>query len=40
MLLPHLGYVSSGAGFRRMSGQVVIEDIAACLEGSPIRTLG
>ena len=38
VLLPHLGYVSE-AGFRQMYGQVV-EDIAAYLEGSPIRTLG
>jgi phosphoglycerate dehydrogenase-like enzyme len=38
VLLPHLGYVSE-AGFRQMYGQVV-EDIAAFLAGSPIRTIG
>ena len=38
VLLPHLGYVSE-ASFRSMYGQVV-EDIAAFLEGAPIRTLG
>ncbi len=37
VLLPHLGYVSE-AGFRQMYGQVV-EDIAAYLAGSPIRTI-
>jgi phosphoglycerate dehydrogenase-like enzyme len=37
VLLPHLGYVSE-AGFRGMYGQVV-EDIAAFLAGSPIRTI-
>ena len=37
VLLPHLGYVSE-AGFRQMYGQVV-EDIAAFLAGSPIRTI-
>jgi phosphoglycerate dehydrogenase-like enzyme len=37
VLLPHLGYVSA-AGFRQMYGQVV-EDIAAFLAGSPIRTI-
>jgi phosphoglycerate dehydrogenase-like enzyme len=37
VLLPHLGYVSE-AGFRHMYGQVV-EDIAAFLAGSPIRTI-
>lgn len=38
VLLPHLGYVSE-SGFRHMYGQVV-EDIAAFLAGSPIRTIG
>jgi phosphoglycerate dehydrogenase-like enzyme len=38
VLLPHLGYVSE-AGFRQMYGQVV-EDIAAFLAGSAIRTIG
>lgn len=37
VLLPHLGYVSEGA-FREMYSQAV-EDIAAWLKGSPIRTL-
>jgi phosphoglycerate dehydrogenase-like enzyme len=37
VLLPHLGYVSE-AGFRHMYGQAV-EDIAAFLAGSPIRTI-
>lgn len=37
VLLPHLGYVSE-AGFRHMYSQVV-EDIAAFLAGSPIRTI-
>lgn len=37
VLLPHLGYVSE-AGFRSMYGQVV-EDIAAYLAGSPVRTI-
>ncbi|MGO9660741.1 MAG: D-2-hydroxyacid dehydrogenase family protein [Acidimicrobiales bacterium] len=37
VLLPHLGYVSE-AGLRDMYGQVVA-DIAAYLEGSPVRTL-
>jgi phosphoglycerate dehydrogenase-like enzyme len=37
VLLPHLGYVSEAA-FRQMYGQVV-EDIAAFLAGSPIRTI-
>jgi phosphoglycerate dehydrogenase-like enzyme len=37
VLLPHLGYVSE-AGFRHMYGQVV-EDIAAFLDGSPIRAI-
>jgi phosphoglycerate dehydrogenase-like enzyme len=37
VLLPHLGYVSE-AGFRQMYGQAV-EDIAAFLAGSPIRTI-
>lgn len=37
VLLPHLGYVSE-TGFRQMYGQVV-EDIAAYLAGSPIRTI-
>ena len=37
VLLPHLGYVSE-AGLRQMYEQVV-EDIAAFLEGAPIRTL-
>ena len=37
VLLPHLGYVSE-AGFRQMYGQVV-ENIAAFLAGSPIRTI-
>ena len=37
VLLPHLGYVSE-AGFRQMYGQVV-ENIAAFLAGSPIRTV-
>jgi phosphoglycerate dehydrogenase-like enzyme len=37
VLLPHLGYVSE-AGFRQMYGQVV-ENIAAFLTGSPIRTI-
>jgi phosphoglycerate dehydrogenase-like enzyme len=37
VLLPHLGYVSE-TGFRQMYGQVV-EDIAAFLAGSPIRTI-
>jgi phosphoglycerate dehydrogenase-like enzyme len=37
VLLPHLGYVSE-AGFRQMYGQVV-EDIAAYLAGSPVRTI-
>jgi len=38
VLLPHLGYVSA-ATFRDMYGQVVA-DIAAYLDGSPIRTIG
>jgi phosphoglycerate dehydrogenase-like enzyme len=38
VLLPHLGYVSE-VGFRQMYGQVV-ENIAAFLAGSPIRTIG
>jgi phosphoglycerate dehydrogenase-like enzyme len=38
VLLPHLGYVSE-PGMRHMYGQVV-EDIAAFLNGEPIRTLG
>lgn len=38
VLLPHLGYVSE-SGFRHMYGQVV-QDIAAFLAGSPIRTIG
>jgi phosphoglycerate dehydrogenase-like enzyme len=37
VMLPHLGYVSE-AGFREMYGQAVA-DIAAFLQGSPIRTL-
>ena len=37
VLLPHLGYVSE-TGLRQMYGQVVA-DIAAFLQGSPIRTL-
>lgn len=37
VLLPHLGYVSE-SGLREMYGQVVA-DIAAYLDGSPIRTL-
>ena len=37
ILLPHLGYVS-GPGMRHMYGQVV-EDIAAFLDGAPIRTI-
>jgi phosphoglycerate dehydrogenase-like enzyme len=37
VLLPHLGYVSE-TGLRDMYGQVVA-DIAAYLEGSPIRTV-
>lgn len=37
VLLPHLGYVSE-AGFRQMYGQVV-QNIAAFLAGSPIRTI-
>jgi phosphoglycerate dehydrogenase-like enzyme len=37
VLLPHLGYVSE-AGLTQMYGQVVA-DIAAYLEGSPVRTL-
>lgn len=37
VLLPHLGYVSE-AGFRQMYDQVV-ENIAAFLAGSPIRTI-
>jgi phosphoglycerate dehydrogenase-like enzyme len=37
VLLPHLGYVSE-TGLRDMYGQVVA-DIAAYLQGSPIRTL-
>ncbi len=37
VLLPHLGYVSE-AGFRQMYSQVV-ENIAAFLAGSPIRTI-
>ena len=37
VLLPHLGYVSE-AGFRQMYGQVV-ENVAAFLAGSPIRTV-
>jgi phosphoglycerate dehydrogenase-like enzyme len=37
VLLPHLGYVSE-PGFRSMYGQVV-EDIAAFLDGAPIRTV-
>jgi phosphoglycerate dehydrogenase-like enzyme len=37
VLLPHLGYVSE-SGFRHMYGQVV-EDIAAFLAGTPIRTI-
>lgn len=37
VLLPHLGYVSE-TGFQHMYGQVVV-DIAAFLEGSPIRIL-
>jgi phosphoglycerate dehydrogenase-like enzyme len=37
VMLPHLGYVSE-AGFRDMYGQAVA-DIAAFLQGSPIRTL-
>jgi phosphoglycerate dehydrogenase-like enzyme len=37
VLLPHFGYVSE-AGFRNMYSQVV-EDIAAFLAGSPIRTI-
>lgn len=37
ILLPHLGYVSE-PGFRSMYGQVV-ENIAAFLRGSPIRTI-
>ena len=37
VLLPHLGYVSEAA-FRQMYGQAV-EDIAAFLAGSPIRTI-
>ena len=38
VLLPHLGYVSE-PGMRHMYGQVV-EDIAAFIDGAPIRTLG
>jgi D-3-phosphoglycerate dehydrogenase len=38
VLLPHLGYVSED-GMRHMYGQVV-EDIAAFLAGTPIRTIG
>jgi len=38
VLLPHLGYVSE-PGFRHMYGQAVA-DIAAYLDGSPIRVLG
>jgi phosphoglycerate dehydrogenase-like enzyme len=38
VLLPHLGYVSE-PGMRHMYGQVV-QDIAAFLDGAPIRTLG
>jgi phosphoglycerate dehydrogenase-like enzyme len=38
VLLPHLGYVSE-AGLRQMYEQVV-EDIAAFLNGAPIRTIG
>ena len=38
VLLPHLGYVSE-PGLRNMYLQVV-EDIAAFLEGTPIRTIG
>jgi phosphoglycerate dehydrogenase-like enzyme len=38
VLLPHLGYVSE-PGFRHMYSQAV-EDIAAFLSGSPIRTIG
>ena len=38
VLLPHLGYVSE-PGMRHMYVQVV-EDIAAFLEGEPIRTVG
>ena len=37
VLLPHLGNVSE-AGFRSMYGQVV-EDIAAFLAGSAVRTI-
>jgi phosphoglycerate dehydrogenase-like enzyme len=37
VLLPHLGYVSE-SGLTQMYGQVV-EDIAAFLAGSPIRTI-
>jgi phosphoglycerate dehydrogenase-like enzyme len=37
VLLPHLGYVSE-TGFRSMYGQVV-EDIAAFMAGSPVRTI-
>jgi phosphoglycerate dehydrogenase-like enzyme len=38
VLLPHLGYVSE-AGLQSMYGQAV-EDIAAFLNGEPIRTIG
>jgi phosphoglycerate dehydrogenase-like enzyme len=38
VLLPHLGYVNE-AGFRNMYAQAV-QDIAAFLAGSPIRTIG
>ena len=38
VLLPHLGYASE-PGFRHMYSQAV-EDIAAFLRGSPIRTIG
>ena len=38
VLLPHLGYVSE-PGMRHMYGQAV-EDIAAFLNGAPIRTIG
>jgi phosphoglycerate dehydrogenase-like enzyme len=38
VLLPHLGYASE-PGFRHMYSQAV-EDIAAFLSGSPIRTIG
>jgi phosphoglycerate dehydrogenase-like enzyme len=38
VLLPHLGYVSE-PGLRHMYGQVV-QDIAAFIQGAPIRVIG